>query len=279
MKSFLRLFPPFSNELPAYEAVQTDDMASYEIKNSSRSVMDDDQFSLHNGSSPAGMSPMMEEHLQPEGRRGDRLALYVTLSALGVFMIGTWIAVFRHGTSLGLFSGHPPLQTLAIVCFALGIMTLQPTSQPKSKASGLARHQLIVLGVGFPSILVGTVLIFLNKNVHESAHFTTWHATFGGIALVWMIVQILLGGLSVWFNGRALGGGMKAKGVWKYHRASGYLLFPMFLLTAVVGGNYSEWAANSLNLGVRILLYTIAPVVTLLGLWSRVRLSKMNFRN
>ena len=35
---------------------------------------------------------------------------------------------------------------------------------------------------------------------------------------MWMIFQILLGGLSVWFGGVALGGGMKAKRVWRYHR-------------------------------------------------------------
>lgn len=33
-----------------------------------------------------------------------------------------------------------------------------------------------------------------------------------------MVGQMLLGGLSVWFGGRAFGGGMKAKSVWKYHR-------------------------------------------------------------
>ena len=56
-----------------------------------------------------------------------------------------------------------------------GILTLQPTSHPKSKVRGLTRHQLIMLGIGFPSIITGTVLIYTNKVIHESAHFTTWH--------------------------------------------------------------------------------------------------------
>ncbi|THG97665.1 hypothetical protein EW145_g7572 [Phellinidium pouzarii] len=168
-----------------------------------------------------------------EGRKGDRVALYAALT----FLIGTWLIVFlNHPGSLGLFAGHPPLQSLAIVCFGLGILQLQPTSQPKTKARGLTRHQLVILGVGLPSIIVGTALIYSNKVIHDSPHFVTWHATFGLIAIVWMVVQMLLGGLSVWFGGRAFGGGMKAKGVWKYHRASGYLLFPMFLMTAAVGG-------------------------------------------
>ena len=86
-----------------------------------------------------------------------------------------------------------------------------------------------------------------------------------------MIAQILLGGLSVWFDGAALGGEAKAKRVWRYHRASGYLLFPMFLLTAAIGGNYSDWVTGHANLGVRILVYTIAPIVMVIGLWSRAR--------
>jgi len=216
--------------------------------------------------------------LKPEGRKGDGAALVITLTALGVFLIGTWLVIFTNDpSSLGLFAGHPPLQTLAITCFAIGIMTLQPTSQPKTKVRGLARHQLIMLGLGFPAILTGTILIWANKTIHESEHFTTWHATFGMIAVAWIVVQILLGGLSVWFGGRVFGGGAKAKGVWKYHRLSGYLLFPMLLLTAAIGGGSSTWTSTNVNGGVRILLYAIAPIVIFLGVWSRMRTTKMNF--
>jgi len=237
------------------------------------------------GSAAALETPIRAEmgvdlELKPEGRRGDGTALIVTLAALGVFLIGTWLIIFTNSpSSLGLFAGHPPLQTLAITCFAIGIMTLQPTShaQPKSKIRGLARHQLIMLGLGFPAIVTGTTLIWANKTIHESEHFTTWHATFGMIAVAWIVIQILLGGLSVWFGGRVFGGGTKAKSVWKYHRLSGYLLLPLLLLTAAIGGGSSTWTTTHVNAGVRILLYAIAPIVIFLGVWSRMRTSKMNF--
>ena len=83
---------------------------------------------------------------------------------------------------MGLFAAHPPLQALAISAFAVGIMTLQPTNQPKTKKSGLARHQVIMLAVGLPAIIVGSVTVFLNKNIHERPHFTTWHAVSGVVA-------------------------------------------------------------------------------------------------
>jgi len=239
-----------------------------------------DRFSALSVPASPSVESIAEEPVQREGRKWDKVGLIVTLVGLGVFLVGTWLLVFLNNfKAWGLFAGHPPLQTLAIACFTIGILTLQPTSQPKSKKAGLSRHQLIMLGLGFPSIVVGTALIFCNKIITEHGHFTTWHATFGLIAFVWMIVQILLGGLSVWFNGRAFGGNPKAKGVWKYHRASGYLLLPMFLMTAAIGGNYSDWAAGQARVGVRVLLYTIAPIAILLGLWSRVRLSKMNFQS
>ncbi|KLO17146.1 hypothetical protein SCHPADRAFT_183058 [Schizopora paradoxa] len=212
--------------------------------------------------------------VKPEGRKGDGAALVVTL----VFLIGTWLVIFTNDpSSLGLFAGHPPLQTLAITCFAVGIMTLQPTSQPRTKVLGLVRHQVIMLGLGFPAILTGTILIWANKTIHESAHFTTWHATFGMIAVAWLVIQILLGGFSVWAGGKVFGGGAKAKSVWKYHRLSGYLLFPLLLLTAAIGGGSSTWTSTHVSKGVRVLLYGIAPIVIFLGVWSRMRTSKMNF--
>ncbi|TDL19878.1 hypothetical protein BD410DRAFT_751529 [Rickenella mellea] len=233
-------------------------------------------FDIHDV--PANETMVEPEH--PEGRKGDNLGLIATLGGLSVLVLGTWLIVFlNHPGQLGLFAAHPPLQTLAIAIFGAGILTLQPTSQPSTKARGLKRHQLIMLCVAFPVILTGTILVLFHKVIHEHNHFTSWHGTFGGIAFVWIIIQILLGGLSIWFGGSAFGGGMKAKRVWKYHRASGYLLFPMLLLTAAVGGNYSNWASNAASLGVRILVYTIAPIVILLGIWSRARLSKMNFSN
>jgi len=216
--------------------------------------------------------------IKPEGRKWDLLGLGLILAGCTLLVVITWFAILSNNpASLGLFAFHPPLQTLAVSLFAYGILTLQPTSQPHSKVAGLNRHQLIILGLGFPCISVGTLVIIWNKNVHDAPHFVTWHGTFGILCIVWMFIQMFLGAGSVWGSGKLFGGGMKAKSVWKYHRLSGYLLYPFFLLTIAIGGGWSNWTTSYLSLVTRVFAYCVAPLAILVGLWSRARLSKMKF--
>lgn len=97
-----------------------------------------------------------------------------------------------------------------------------------------------MLALGFPIIIAGLVLSFKPnsdpvidsgdsfKSVHSVSmpgEYQGWKykltcvfQILGFVSIVWMLIQILLGGLSVWFGGRAFGGGAKAKTVWRYHR-------------------------------------------------------------
>ncbi len=54
-------------------------------------------------------------------------------------------------------------------------------------------------------------------------------------------------------------------------RASGYLLFTMLLLTAHLGGAWSGWTVASSSFTLRLLGFTIAPLVMLASVYSRVR--------
>jgi cytochrome b-561 domain containing protein 2 len=56
-----------------------------------------------------------------------------------------------------------------------GIMTLQPTNQPKTKAAGLYRHQLAMLILALPIFTLGTLAVVMNKYVNAKSHFVTWH--------------------------------------------------------------------------------------------------------
>ncbi|KAH9854075.1 hypothetical protein C2E23DRAFT_819456 [Lenzites betulinus] len=219
-----------------------------------------------------------EQFVKPEGRRGDNPAFWAAITTASVFLITTWaIAFASNPTSLGLFFFHPILQSLAIAAFTYGILTLQPTSQPRTKAAGLTRHQVVILALGVPSIALGTLAIVIRKSLHGHPHFTTWHGIIGIVSVAWMVIQILVGGGSVWFGGRLFGGNPKAKMLWKYHRLSGYTLFPLFLFTAYLGGAWSNWTTGNSPYVVRLLAFTISPIVLLSAVLVRMRRSKMQF--
>jgi len=172
-----------------------------------------------------------EQLSKPEGRRGDPTAKFCALAAAAIFLAVTWASVLKNEpTKLGWFAFHPSLQSLAIFLLTYGILTLQPTSQPKTKAAGLARHQIAIFTLAFPLLVLGTVAVWYHKWLRGAAHLTTWHGILGSISMVWLLLQVLLGGGSVWSGGSAFGGGTKAKAVWKYHRLSGYVLLPMVFL-------------------------------------------------
>ncbi|KAI0273815.1 hypothetical protein BC834DRAFT_855710 [Gloeopeniophorella convolvens] len=218
-----------------------------------------------------------EQQLKDESRPGDNAASYVAFSSALILLLATWTLILANDPSgLSWFAFHPTLNTVAIFCFTLGILTLQPTSQPKTKAAGLQRHQLAMLA-GFPAIALGTSAMWYNKASHGAAHYTTWHGTFGLISVLWLVGQVALGGASVWAGGAALGGGTKAKRVWKYHRLSGYVLLPLLLTTANLGGGWSTWATEHSAWAVRFVAYTLAPLGIVGALYSRVRPSKMRF--
>ncbi|CCM03861.1 uncharacterized protein FIBRA_06011 [Fibroporia radiculosa] len=220
----------------------------------------------------------VDEIGKPEERIGDAAAQMTVLVATGIFTLVTWAIVFANEPfGLGWFFWHPVLQSTAIAFFVFGILTLQPTSKPTSKVLGFRRHQRIMLGAGLPAISIGTSAMWLNKTIHSAPHATTWHGTCGYITISWIITQAFIGGGSVWFGGRLFGGNPQAKLVWKYHRLSGYFLLPMLLFTAHLGGAWSDWVTTHSWHFLRIIAYIVCPILTFVGVFIRIRVSKMKF--
>lgn len=213
-----------------------------------------------------------------EERRGDKIAAYSALGSILSFVCITWFTVLTNNpTSMGWFPAHPLLMSLGIGCFTYGILTLQPTAHPKTKAAGLQRHQKAMLVFGFPCIALGILAVEIHKVELGYGHFATWHGIFGFLSVGWLLGQVILGGGSVWYGGAAFGGGTKAKILWKYHRLSGYVLFPLLLITAHLGGAWSAWVTSHSHAVVRFVGYTVAPIVAILAIYARVRTSKMKF--
>jgi hypothetical protein len=214
----------------------------------------------------------MAPEAKPEVRKGDTLAKTAAVTSILVLLITTWVVVLSNNPkALGWFSFHPPLQSLALCLFTFGILTLQPTSQPQTKKAGLARHQVFMICLAFPAILLGTTAMIYTKYSHGAPHFTTWHSKFGLVSIIWITLQVSIGAGSVWFGGAIFGGGEKAKTVYKYHRLSGYVLFSWLLVTAHLGGAWSTWVVDHTAFVTSLVAYTIAPVIVLVSVYSRVR--------
>lgn len=110
-------------------------------------------------------------------------------------LLSTWSIILSNDPrALSWFAFHPTFNTLAVLCFTFGpffhnssprsnlicasrtgILTLQPTSHPETRAAGLKRHQIANI-MGVISILVGASAILAYKTSHGARHFTTWHS-------------------------------------------------------------------------------------------------------
>ncbi|KAI0797840.1 hypothetical protein C8Q75DRAFT_801754 [Abortiporus biennis] len=223
--------------------------------------------------SPQTNMPFKDVYQKAEGRKGDVFAQVAAIASLAVLVGVTWFIALWNPA--GLFTWHPLCQSLGIALISYvshqGVLTLQPTSQPRTKAAGLIRHQIAMIVLGYPILLIGTAAVSYNKYLGGRSHFTSWHGTIGIITIALTLFQVGLGAGSVWFNGRLFGGNPKAKLVWKYHRASGYLLFPLYLFTTYLGGAWSNYTEKYTVFFVRLLAYFVAPVVLAIAVYSRVR--------
>ncbi|WVQ81919.1 hypothetical protein IAT38_004046 [Cryptococcus sp. DSM 104549] len=207
----------------------------------------------------------------------DKVGVGLVLAGIALFVPLTWYLVLSGGIKgKAWFAVHPPLQSLALAAFVIGVTPLQPpppTSQ--SRPPRLLAHQVIFLALSLPLMILGASTIAWNKHLHSANHLTTWHAKFGALVVLWAVVQAAVGAGSVWFGGKAFGGGDKARKVYKWHRFSGYILITLSLITANLGGFYSFWAQRR-EVGIPgLLAFWVGLPMMWVGMGLRMRTSKM----
>ncbi|GAA5850824.1 hypothetical protein JCM9279_003937 [Rhodotorula babjevae] len=195
----------------------------------------------------------------------------------GLALAGVTIAEVLWTHPAGLFSYHPSLQTLAVLGFIEGILLLQPQpSTAAHKKKGLQVHQVFQY-TSAVAIAAGAAFIVYNKAIHGAKHIQTWHATFGLITLALISTQITFGALVVYSPlQKLLGGQVKAKQLWKYHRISGYLTLFGLILTPFLA-LWSDWLVNNSSVVERILIGT-GLVLAGLGALARVQTSKLGLK-
>ena len=204
---------------------------------------------------------LLEAHRLPTHRAG---MVWVAELGILIWIVTVWVTVLTH--QAGIFTFHPIFQSLSLFCFYQGIIILQPTNTPASKRTGLLVHEAFQL-LGSLSIIIGASCIFYNKMSHSASHFTSWHGLLGFISTCIVLVQALFGMLIGFETSRdyILGDSLGRK-LWKFHRASGYLLICLMTAT-VLTVTKADWVVLvTSNWSIWVL--TIAPIVALIGLLS-----------
>ncbi|TFK25040.1 hypothetical protein FA15DRAFT_377368 [Coprinopsis marcescibilis] len=214
-----------------------------------------------------------DDHCSSRRGRPD-LPRIIALASIGVLAAITYVAVLKHDpTSLGWFALHPLLQAFSLFQFAYSLVCLYypPPDGPKNPM--MPTLDIPTWALAFPaSMVVGTLAVWHNKNLRGAEHCTTWHGILGWVCTFWMVAQGAIGGASMLWEDKLQGGGPKAKLFWKCHSLSGYLIFPAAIVTAHLGGTWSTWAERNMPLLLRVLGYTVMPLVLAIGfylLWAR----------
>ncbi|EGG11212.1 uncharacterized protein MELLADRAFT_70886 [Melampsora larici-populina 98AG31] len=197
--------------------------------------------------------------------------LWVAEAGLLIWFIGIWKVVLTQPAKL--FTFHPLLQSFAILSFYQGILVLQPTKTPAQKRAGLSVHEVFQI-TGAVAITAGTVIMIVNKLLHNSPHFKSWHGLLGFITACLLVIQSCFGGLIGFeWSRKLILGESRARSLWKYHRASGYILIILITLTFLTATK-SEWFKMVSSTSERYVL-ACASIVSAVGLLARTNIRKI----
>ena len=70
------------------------------------------------------------------------------------------------------------------------MLLLQPTHTPEQKYVGAITHG-ILNGTAFIFFTAAVAIIFINKNLHNAAHFTTAHGRIGLFVYILLLIQVI----------------------------------------------------------------------------------------
>ncbi|KAF2147316.1 uncharacterized protein K452DRAFT_282321 [Aplosporella prunicola CBS 121167] len=206
---------------------------------------------------------------------GSALQWNLVLGTAVIAQAGIWILVgIVWGSVLSkpviLFSAHPLLNSAGLLLLTQGALILQPTHTASQKRSGTLTH-FIVNDLGLLLLLGGLIVIETNKQLNSLPHLESAHAILGLLTYALLAVQALVG-FTQYFTPQLYGGVDRAKRVWKYHRASGYLVFVLALATVA---SATQTTFNRKVLGIQLWAVLVAAAITLAGVLPRVKKQKL----
>jgi Eukaryotic cytochrome b561 len=161
------------------------------------------------------------------------------------------------------------LNTAALLLQVQSILVLQPTSTPRQKTVGTYIHStLVTLSVG--AFIAAFAIIEINKGDH--ARLTSPHGILGLITYIVIILQALVGVAQFWVPKYVFGSVDKGKSIFKYHRAAGYALLVLELVT-VGAATQTGFNVSVLHVGLGVAVGTAVLVV--LGVGARIKKQKL----
>ena len=239
---------------------------------------------LPSASTPPAVSAGQQEYRTGlEGRTMAQVARRSNLSRSAIPAQGAAIAfaalvwawmLNKLPSPLPTFGYHPLIQSLGLVLLTQSLLVLQPTTTPASKKAGLKWHQIFNLLLVLPLFTAGASIMYYLHDQPGQKHFISWHGTLGFVVVIYAWFQAAIGAASVWFKGALVGGEIRGKALWKYHRLSGYLLLSLFLVTFVLAILETTWSTKN---GSILQHGTALALVAVLGasIFARVNTNKL----
>lgn len=175
-------------------------------------------------------------------------------------------------TPVSLFTAHPLLNAFALLMLTQSLLLLQPTHTAEQKRSGALLHALLNL-LAFLAFVAALAIILANKFAHHGVHFASAHARLGLLTYIYLLLQAAVGA-SMYFLPAVYGGEERAKKIWKWHRASGYLAL-LLVLGTVLAACWTDFNVNVL--GVKVWAVIVCEVFIILGIGARIRLVKLGW--
>jgi cytochrome b561 len=150
------------------------------------------------------------------------------------------------------------------------ILLLQPTSTQKQKVQGTYIHSgLNVIAMGL--LIAGLVVIEMNKASHPETRFQSTHGKVALLVYILLLLQFLIG-VAQFYTPKVFGSVDNAKSLYKYHRASGYLIV-ILSVVAICLATQTGFNANVLH--IRLWATIVASVLLVVGLLPRIKKHKL----
>ncbi|KAF2877788.1 eukaryotic cytochrome b561-domain-containing protein [Massariosphaeria phaeospora] len=233
---------------------------------------------VHGGRGTSEEEPLLGLRGDASQKEGTPLYLNLWLGTAPIAQAGIWIlaaivwgAILSH--KLIFFSAHPLLNSAGLLLATQAALILQPTHTPSQKRAGTLAHATLHL-IALLSLISGLIVIELNKAGPGHEHFASPHAILGLLFYILIVLQALVG-FTQYFTPGLYGGVDKAKRVYKWHRAAGYVISTLGLATVCA----ASWTTYSLGVAhLQHWAVVLASVLVVVGLVPRVRLSKFGLR-